>query len=195
MKPLTQVGGGIWLQIFCRIVIASDSHDKASERETEPRIAVICIDEMSDSLHLAVSDVSDPSLLSQSLVWPVCYGINSLQWGWPHTSHLTPHNSYLAHDDSYFSSEQYCVTKRTCSEQWGLSSVVESERAYLYWLTDGDYSSTSYQSQGGVMVCGRNSLLRLTVSTSHLTPAPTQLVKQSQTLQELFYQFYATQLE
>ena len=113
----------------------------------------------------------------------------------PHTSHLTPHNSYLAHDDSYFSSEQYCVTKRTCSEQWGLSSVVESERAYLYWLTDGDYSSTSYQSQGGVMVCGRNSLLRLTVSTSHLTPAPTQLVKQSQTLQELFYQFYATQLE
>ena len=89
---------------------------------------------------------------------------------------LTPHNSYLAHDDSYFSSEQYCVTERACSEQWGLSSVVESERAYLSWLTDGDYSSTSYQSQGGVMVCGRNSLLRLTVSTSHLTP--TQLVKQ-----------------
>ena len=143
---------------------------------------MICIDEMSLHPLSGCQWCLRSVMLSTSLVWPVCYGINSLQWGWPHTSHLTHHmcaqlkpyitTSYLAHNELLFNPRSRYFSLLTnivspcnlllSSHQMSLDRV---ERAYLCWLTDADYSSPSYQSQGGVW----EKFSPTTLSTSHLT--------------------------
>ena len=81
--------------------------------------------------------------------------------------------SYLAHNELPFLSLVTNIVSPCnlllSSHQMSLDRV---ERAYLCWLTDADYSSPSYQSQGGVW----EKFSPTTLSTSHLTQ-PIQLVK------------------
>ena len=95
------------------------------------------------------------------------------------TSHLTPHNNFtsktlttsdilhclliwrllLCHSNRCWG---FVLLMYPISQEWG-------ESAYLGWLTDADYSSASYQSQGGAGVWEKFS--PTTMSTSPLTPA------------------------
>ena len=95
------------------------------------------------------------------------------------TSHLTLHNLTCAHISKPYISpltSSYLKLSNIVSQLSQLSqrcyllendpiSLERGERAYLCWLTDADYSSPSYQSQGGVW----ENFSPTTVSSEHIT--------------------------